>query len=365
MVKKSKNKSVAKSAGMWKGIALTLIVIAVFSFVGSFFFSASNTGKLPTDENGQVTLNTPYCNNNPAKTLKLRIEDELSATNSYINGTVYIENLATGSITEASVTTGGTSGFTSVATDLVCGQSEGYKVYIKGAGTSNSDGILEITSADLKASTTVIEKTFKASQFSSFKVSAYDEKNRAVAYDSANSSSYVVSLTSTFYDGTGSTAWTVGANDYLSMTFDVASNTSNRAFGSGMIIAVDSSDDTNTADWDEDTIEMTYEGAKLTPIAKSSLSEADQLGLSAYDVFYKVEVPVGSDGNGGVDAVKKLGFYIASADVDPDFDPKIRIVPVGDYKSTKTESILKGVGFQDDTSSTPLYSAQTITLAVD
>ena len=366
MARKSKRNSnyrnVSKSSGMWKGISLTLIVVVALFFIGSMFFSASNTG-VPTDKNGNVVVSGSFCSDNPTKSLKLRISDELSSTGAYINGsTVYITDLNSGATTEATITGGTTGSFTTVKTDVKCGAPEGYEVSLKATGDYSSADKLVITPEELASSVTILEKTMSATLYSPIKVKVYDEDAKAKAYDSTNSTDYVTSLTSTFYSATGSTGWTIGTDGSLDLTFTFAPNTSAETKGEAMYIAIDLADDSNIDDWDEDSLQITYDGVTLSAV---SLSENELKALSSYEKVFKVENPVGMKG-GVKDTETDLRLQLQSGDgINPDFDPVVKIVALGDYKSTKSDTVLEGIGFQDNSARTELYSAQTFTIAVN
>lgn len=366
MARKSKRnsnyKNASKSAGMWKGVALTLIVVVALSFIGSMFFSASNTG-VQTDKNGNVVVSGSFCSDNPTKTLKLRVSDELSSTGAYINGsTVYITDLNSGATTEATITGGTTGSFTTVKTDIKCGAPEGYEVSLKATGEYASADKLVITPEELASSVTILEKTMSATLYSPVKVKVYDEDAKAKAYDSANSTDYVTSLTGTFYSATGSTPWTIGTDGSLDLTFTFAPNTSAETKGEAMYIAIDLADDSNIDDWDEDSLQITYDGATLSAV---SLSENELKALSSYEKVFKVENPVGMKG-GVKDTEVDMRLQLQSGDgINPDFDPVVKVVALGDFKSTKSDSVLEGIGFQDNSARTELYSAQTFTVAVN
>lgn len=341
------------------GVSVTLIIIAVFFVIGNMFFSSSSGN---TDENGNLIVSSSFCSDNPTKTLNLRVKDTLSSTGAYINGsTVYIKNLDSGSVTEATINGGTTGDFTSVSTTLNCKSEKGYELTVKAEGDYSSDGKMLVSPAELRSSVTVLEKTMDASLYTSAKVKVYDEDAKAKAYDSTNSTDYVTSLTSTFYSGTGSTGWVVGTDGSLDLTLTFAPNTSAESKGEAMYIAIDLADDSNIDDWDEDSLQVTYDGVSLSP---ADLSSNELKALSSYEVVFLVENPVGMKGT-VKDTETEMRFQLQTGDgIDADFDPVIKIVALGDYKSTKDDTILENIGFQDSSSRTELYSAQTVTLSV-
>lgn len=354
---RKKNYRKNKSSKGFFALILGVIVVVGLIF-GLITYSNNST------ENKVSLSASNFCSDNPTKTLKLREKDMLSSTGGYINGsTVYIKNLDTGSVVEATLS-GGTGGsFTSVATDLNCKSEKGYEIYVKGSGEYSSDGKLVLTPAELSESRTTLERTIEGTAYSPFKVKVRDDDANADAYTSTNSTDYVSStLTSTFYSGTGSTGWTVGTDGYLDLQFTFAPNVSAETKGKGMYIALNTEDDSNINDWDEDSIKIVWDGVTLS---EADLPSNDLKALSAYEKVYYVENPIGMK-DGVKDSVTKVDFYIQSDDgINPDFDPVIKIVALGDYKSTTSDDVLVNVGFQDDSSRTELYSAQTITLSVD
>ena len=95
----------------------------------------------------------------------------------------------------------------------------------------------------------------------------------------------------------------------------------------------------------------------------------DATALSGYEVCYNAANAVGRKGTGDTTSfmsMTKLRFYITSqANINPDYSPVIRYVPLGDYQSTDAPNeMLTGVGFQDNTAHTPIGSATAQTLTV-
>jgi hypothetical protein len=341
------------------------ILIALAIFGGLAFFSASDSSSEKDVELLTQATQSDFCSNNPKLDLDIRIKDLLSSTGAYINGsTIYVTDMDSGATVEY-VVAGGTTGSFDTETDaLRCGDAfaEGvaYIINIKGTGDYSSDGTIELSKSDLYEDP--VPLTFGSTLYTPFKVKGYDEDAKSKIYTSANSTDYVTSLTSTFYYSTSSTAWTIGADGSLDVTFTLAPNSSSETKGEAIYVAVDLADDSNLDDWDVDTLEVTYDGVTLS---QATLSENEGKALQTYDAVYLIENPIGMKGS-AKDSEVDMRVQVTSGDaINPDFDPVIKIVALGDFKSTKSDEVLEGVGFQDSSARTELYTAQTITLSVD
>ena len=367
-------------------VMLTVFIMAVVAVVVGMiaynagqeqgYFSVDGTGSGSGGDNGgdTVVVASNWCQDNPSKTLKVRIKDGLSTSGAYINGsTVYIVDEENGATEEATINGGTTGSFTSVKTDMVCGRNTGYKVYMKANGDYNSGDYFKITPAMLNEEKNTVSVTFDGTEYTPMKLKLRDLDANADAYDSSNSTDFQTSLTSTFYGSTGSTAWTVGADGFLELEFTLQPNSSSEAKGEAMYVALNIADDSNINDWDKDAVIAKWNGQTLAQA--SGLSTNEIQALSSYELIYKVDNPVGmskSDsvvGDGemtiGKKTQDKLYLYLVSGDgINPDFDPVVKFVALGDFKSTKTDEVLSNVGFKDDSSFTELYSAQTATLSV-
>lgn len=364
----SKNKSKTTS------ILIVALVIAVISMaVVSFNLSGNKTTDqdvIDTTTQQVITAsgNAEFCANNPDLSLKARIVDSLATSKTYVNGTLYLQNLDTGSITSQSITSGGSSTFTTLSDVLDCNSEKGYKVYVMAQidansnTDSNSDGEITITPDMLKKDP--VEMTIVSSLYTSFKVRGYDNIGRAkITQESDNSTSDVRTLTSIFTQSAG-TNWTATATDNIDVTFTLGANTTARAKGIGTIIAIDTEDSSNLDDFDESLAEVYWNGVKLSEA--TGLDDNTLRALTSYELLYVVEDSVGmsADGSKVAEAELRVKLQSESTATSKEFDPVIKIIGLGDYESDKDDKVLKGVGFRDDSSRTELYDAQTITLLV-
>lgn len=377
MTKKKNKKSAMSKAMYWKGLSFGLFIVVLvlgFMFVSGQFQSAG-TVKIPgvdgKDGNSNINFGTDFCVQNPSKTLKLRLENSNAITTEYVNGTVYFYdpygNGGAGTINEVSITGGGTDGFTEIATDLACGGDKPYKVYVKHDGTINSDGVKEVSVSQLAAKKTSIEDTIKVAKFSALKFKAQSEGKDV--YDSTNSTDFATGNVS-FYEGTGSTEYSLGIGEKLNLDFTIDTVTNKEMFGKAYYIAVETEDESNDQDWDETTMQLTLDGDVLQTVnlatvhgAESPEFTADSDGLKNYERVYLVNEPIGTLSE------HKLNFQLeASSDIESDlvdYDVKVYFIPVGDVKSTKiSDTILQNVAFQDDSAKTSVGDIQYITIPV-
>jgi len=150
---------------MWVYLAIALVVIGAIAGGARFLSVADSTSGDTTVSIISSSEKAEFCANNPALDAKLRVRDVLSSTKAYLNATVLVKNMETGSIVEKEVTSA--SGDFVTFSDLFdCKNTAGYEIYVKGASPSNSDGIIVVSSEDLV--TTPIERTIETSVFGAF-----------------------------------------------------------------------------------------------------------------------------------------------------------------------------------------------------
>ena len=356
-----------KNGKMGTGALFAVLAVIALLVVGGFAFVYMKVSEAPTTATGadleivELSNKGEFCANNPGLDLSVRVQDMLQDTSvSYMNATLYIKNLDTGSIVEQSVTTGGTSAFTTIQNAFSCVNPAGYEIYVKGTGSANSDGVISVTPAMLISDP--VELTVQGSQYVLAKVKGYDNNDKSKLKSTAdNSTDYVVTLTSTFYEN-DATVFDGTADQSIDVTFTLQPNATNKAKGTGLIIAVNTEDESNINDWDESSVIVEFDGVELS---EADLSANEVKALSAYEKVYKVMDTIGMKADGTRDTESTIRFYVnTESGQASDFDPVIKIVALGDYQSNKDpNAILTGVGFQDDTSRTELYTAQTITLS--
>lgn len=345
----------------WIIVAIVVMAIAITSL--SFNLQdKSETGRdIETiiKEGG----NAEFCANNPALDLNVRVRDSLSSTRSYLaNATLLIQNLDTGSIVSETVGDG-TSSFATISDAFDCMSEKGYEIYVEADGTYNSDGIVKVTPDML--SRTPVEVTIEASQYSAYKVRAYDNADKSKLTDSVtNGTDYIETNTVSFNSGVAGASFS-NNTEAIDVTFTLAPNTTNMAKGTGLIIAFNTEDETHIDDIDESLTQVWYNGELLKEA--TGLSENELRALNGYEHIFMVEDTVGMDSDGNKVSQATLRVYLepegeATAKT---FSPVIKLVALGDYESVKGDEVLKDVGFRDDSSRTELYTAQTITLAVN
>ena len=351
-----------------------IAVVALFLVAGiSSLFYFTSTGKqsainTPQKELGGQTLTgaEQYCAQNPNIDLNINILDKLATSVSYVNGTVYLVDLDTNTITPNSITTADGS-FQALSDVLNCQTTKGYIVYLKTtAGTMNAaEAPITITREQiLKGS---VKVTLLATQYSRSTVSVYDLQNKQTMATAASTTA-AASLPVTF-NRTGATSnISVGTNGYLKVELTLSTENASRADGKDAMLCVKYADDTSPNDWDGSTVALTQDGKALASAARNA---NDAIALSAYQQCYMMANPVGKVGVGDdakVQAQTLVDFYIHStASVAPYFDPILKIVQLGDYQSTVSRSqMLTGVGFQDNAARTALGTAttETVTFAV-
>ena len=104
---------------------------------------------------------------------------------------------------------------------------------------------------------------------------------------------------------------------------------------------MDTADDTNLDDWDEDTVEISLNGAVCS---SDGISANDADALSTFEVRVKCSGTIDDTGKDSLNIVMNAGDGI-----DPDFDPNVRLVHLGDYQSNEEPNeVLTGIGFQDN-----------------
>ena len=349
-------------AGVWIGVIVVLLMLVVGG-VAWMMYQDKQVSDAPTSAETtilELSSKSEFCANNPSLDLKVRILNTLQDSSvAYMNGTLYVKNLDTGSVVESAVTSGATSAFTTISDVFDCASVKGYEIYVKGDGTAISDDMIKITPAMLVRDP--IELTIEAGLYTSFKVKGYDNNDRTkIRQTSDNSTDYVVSLTSTFYEN-DATVFDGTADKSIDVVFTLQPNATNKAKGTGLIIAVNTEDESNINDWDETTIIVEFDGVELSEV---DLSANEIKALSAYERVFMVPDTIGMKADGSRDTESTIRFYVSTeSGQTSDFDPVIKLVALGDYQSNKDPSIvLTGIGFKDDTSRTELYSAQTITL---
>lgn len=345
----------------WVVVAVVILAIAV----ASLSFNLKDSGVAGKDVQTIIEAGgkAEFCANNPALDLNVRVRDSLSSSRSYLtNATLLIQNLDTGSIV-SEVVGDGTSSFATVTKAFDCNSEKGYEIYVEADGTFNSDGIVQIT-PDMLARTPV-EVTIEASQYSAYKVRGYDNAEKIRVTDATtNSTDYIETATVTFNSGTAGTTFS-NNTEALDLSFTLAPVTTNRAKGTGLIIALNTEDETHIDDFDESLTQVYWNGVLLKEA--TGLSENELRALNGYEHIYMVDDTVGMDTDGNKVSQSTLRVYLQPEGdaTSKSFDPVIKIIALGDYESVKGDEVLKGVGFKDDSSRTELYTAQTITLAVN
>jgi len=252
----SKNKSMNTTWLIVAVIVMAIALVAVAFNVGD----TETTGAVITEAVTESGDNE-FCANNPGLDGKVRIRDGLATTKSYLNATLLVQNKDTGSIVESSVTGGGTTSFTTLSNLFDCKSKTGYDVFIKGTGTANSDGKAEITPEMLKQDP--VEFEIVATQYTPYKVKCYDEDEKAKCYDNAGSQAFVTSLASRF-NASDATSWSTSVNDEIDITLTIQPNVSNQAKGKGLMIAINTEDESNLDDFDETLTQVWLDGVAIS-----------------------------------------------------------------------------------------------------
>jgi len=375
MARRRSRASPKSAMPVWLIVTLVAVVGGLLAF-GSGALSFEDGGvSVGTDDSTETTVAaaSSFCVQNAQLDLDVRVKDALSTSASYLNGTAYLKNMDTGSIQEQTLTAGGTTAFTTLSGAIECTSEDGYMLYIKADGTLNSDGAVEIPSS-LFTKKTVELSTIEVSNWAPFKSKGYDNVakanirvNGSDATASVNGTGYTEAQSEIFASSTISRDFLGDADSVLDVTFTIRPNATSQAYGEGLIIALDTEDSSNVNDWDEDLVEVYFNGVLLS---EADLSANDVKALSASELIYEVtSETIGASLASGdlerdVESTLRLVMQTTSGNA-ADFDPVINIVAVGDYLSDEDDSvILENVGFRDDSSRTQLYSAQSITLSV-
>jgi hypothetical protein len=344
----------AKMNDVWKIVSVVGVLLIASFAVGAYFFSVTSpqsggstggTGAITADAKAQ------FCANNPSLDAKIRVKDGLSDTLQYLNATVIIQNLDTGSIVEKQVNSA-SGDFVTLSSVYDCNSVKGYKLYVKGTDPTNSDGVVTILPADL--TTTPVETTLTASKFGNFKMKVYDNINRANVQELyTNSTDYTSNVTAKFGYFNGNPATSLDLS--LTLRPDVAGT----AFGKMMYIAIDSEDSTHLSDWDESQTVVMYNGVVLKQA--TNLPENDLRAMNSYETIYAVPSSIGMDASGAkqTEANLEIKMYPESSALTNSYPVTVKFIARGDAQSTKSNTVLTGVGFSDDSSRTPLYTAQT------
>lgn len=234
----------AKTKNVVQILSLVLAIVAVVGFGGFMMMSMIAEPDRDTVQPGESV----FCANNPVVTGNVRIRDDLASDTTYLNGSVIIEDLATGEVYTESITGG--AEYTELQTDLVCGHPDGYRIYVVGSGDDlNSHDAVDITPEQLAGPSTSIRTTVRASQFALPSVeSIYD-------FNARDTFSHI------------------GDND-VDVEMDIRT-ASRMAFGSSGYVAVTVDDDAEV--WDEDSIQVRLNGEALSRVSGLSEDEADAL----------------------------------------------------------------------------------------
>ena len=336
------------------GVGITLIVVlvvAVLMMNFSFNLTGNNTG---SHNDGVTPVLSNFCSDNPQKTLALRVRDKLSTSGAYLDDVVvYVTDLNNGVTTQHTVDSGTSGSFANIRTDLRCGSPEGYEVTIKGADGFSSSSKLVITPQELAENVLVLQKTMETTEYTEIDVTAYDEVARAVADVSVGN---VISPTS-------ANGFTVGAGDRLDLTLTLSPEDVGATAGNGMLIAFNLGEGANLDDWNEDSLQVTLGGVALTDV--TNLRDNEVRALSSYDRIFRVDDSVGIRNGVRLSQIDMRVMISAGDESAPSFNPVIRIVPLGDIKSTRSDEVLRSVGFMDNSGRTPLYSAMSWEIAVN
>lgn len=345
----------------WVVVAVVILAIAVASL--SFNLKDSATSGQDIQTIAQTGGKAQFCANNPALDLNVRVRDSLSSSRSYMeNATILIQNLDTGSIVSHTVGDG-TSSFSTVSNVFDCNSEKGYDIYVQAGGNFNSDDVTRIRADDL--SRTPVEVTIDASLYSGYKVRAYDnvEKLR-LTEATTNSTDYIETNDVVFNSGVAGVTFS-NNTEAMDVTFTLAPITNNRAKGTGLLIALSTEDASHIEDFDESLTQVWFNGMLLKEA--TDLSEHELRALNGYEIIYRVDDTIGMDSKGSKVSQSTLRVFLQpeSEATSKSFNPVIKIVALGDYESMRGDEVLKSVGFRDDASRTELYTAQTITLAVN
>jgi len=355
-------------AWMFGGVIL-LAIAAVFSVMwatGQF----AVTGEADEGVTGAVVLTgsekAEFCANNPSLDLSMRVEDGLASTKSYLNATVYVQNLEDMSIVEYAIDSASGS-FDTESDALDCLNEEGYRIWVKAdeTGGDNSDDVITLSPEEL--SSDPVRKTIVASQFSGFNVKCYDNIDRAKCKEvTTNSTDYVTGTAIQFGDNTGDGEFDGSSADSLDVTFTIRPNVTSKAYGEKLYIAVDCEDESNLADWDEELTIVEFDGVELSDVG-GSISSNEARALNSYEHIYALPESFGIDSNGNKDTEASIRVYLEpeADETSNDYDVTIRLVARGDSESSETDEILEDVGFGDDSSRTALYTAHTVELVVN
>lgn len=340
---------------------LGALVIGVAIIGGLYFFSAGGVDGTPTVVIEESDKN--ICAENLNIDGKFRVQDKLASSTKYLAGTIYVQNLDNGVITEV---TGNSSGFATSSNIYDCLNEAGYEVSVKTEqDTYNAvEEIATITPTEIRKG--IPKTTLKGSNHSLIKAKGYDLDARASMFNSTNSTDYTTlsgGLSLYCINGSGDCARNYG--DFFDLEFTLKPVTASEASGKNLLVAVNYKDETDTSDWNGDSLAIYWDGVKVeefTPVSN------DISALSGYEKYYIMPYPVGMDSNRKVTGSNKLRFYLeATSDsgVTVDFEPVVRFVALGDYLDDDDPTkILRSVGFRTDASLTEIGSASTSTITI-
>jgi hypothetical protein len=307
------------------------------------------------------------CENNLLIDGEFRVEDALSTSGAYLNGTVlYVKNKDTNIVKTVTVTGGVTGDFTSSSDIYQCTNTNGYEVRIRTTQDGFNKGVEVATVTHENILSGLPQVNLVGTKHSLITAQGFDISGVGASLYSAANLTTAQSMAATFYSAIGSTAFTKAAGECLEFEFKLKTASASEKAGQTAIIALNYKDETNTNDWDADTISLSYENLGVTSFTPNA---NDVNAMAGYEKFYALPYPVGVDAEGNSKSFNKLTFTIcAPSDVNPDFDPVLRYVTLGDIASTDDRDvILEDYAFTDATSQTELGSAtaSTITISVD
>jgi len=328
------NKIGMNKRGVGAGI-LALSILMGFALVGGVLYFALASTVQDVNAPKEITDKTDsnFCANNPAIDVGIRAKDSGQATARYGDVTTAWKDTENGKVVTATI--GNSAAFDASANLLNCGRA--YDLFVL---TDNNTGVNGQYVGRFTANVEPLQIDVAFTN-NTGRVNArvYDKDAAAYTFGAAPNNAaagtfYALNNTATVYQSNvNATAKTIAADGELRYRIDLQMSAADAAFGIKSLLGLDYADDTNTDDWSTPIISVN--GVQLSNM-KASLHPDSILALSAYEEVYDLGFAV-DEVIRSVDVQMKSG-----SGVNPDFDPRFRVVGTAIIQSNKDPNLLVG-----------------------
>ncbi len=352
-----------------KGQFMTVLLsVAVLVFIVGVIGAAYYVPKLVSqeavgtvaplaDQPATTVQQSSFCANNPDVDLEIRSKDSLQESATYRAGNVYLVDQINGNVITEKAITGTTSTRSDLTDALKCGHE--YEIWTQTDQDSNnysasSTPLLTLSAADtsqdpLTKDVEVMRNT------ADIKIRCYDNSlgdwmyidNGTVVPIASNFHGLEKMTDVNFSSTVNGSNMALGNGEDFDVTCELKTVSVDQQFGLNAILAMDYSDSTDVADWDDSQFSLSWNGVSLTELVSGdTISSNDVTALTGNEKFYKLD--------GGVTDKKNLldiqGLTSSSGTIDRDL--VFQICGTGTYVSNNDPSVLlHDVCFRDDGSS--------------